>query len=664
MKKIFWIFIFSCIPFFLIAQEDRINDLMKKGNEYLIDWKLEAAKKIYEKVLKKKTDFPPALRGMATVYELQDNYEEAENYLKKIIEKNPYFSRVIYYDLGKVYYRQGKYTEAIEAFEKFKYLLDLPPSKFGYNVTMEQGIEFKYKKQLDDSIFECVYARDSIPALGIKDVKNLGDSINTPMNDYFPFLTNDESVLLFTRVNIMNEDFYVSFFEDGKWRKGKKVGGGFNTGNNEGMCTCTRDNIRLYFTACKRENVNGTCDIQQAILEIGENQNIKIKNIEVLQGEVNSKYWESQASISCDGSMMFYTSSRKGYGKTDIYVSKLQADGSWSKGENLGPNINTNDYEESPFITNDGNTLFFSSTGLLGMGEQDIYMSRKQKDGSWGRPMNLGNQINTAGRELGFFLSADGRTGYFASDRKGGKGKLDIYQFTLSVPIKSDPITFVEGFVKDSITKEPIQTVVEFSDGQKMATDENGRFFRCLPPNNYHIKINEKEYIPFHENKIIPEWDNRTFFPLELLLKKEDNKIIVENIPKDNPPKKDTTIKINKIITAPYMQPFQTSIYFDFDKYNLSETAKGKINEIQNKIGRSILKGTRVYSKIQIKAYCDFKGTKKYNLQLAEKRAKETFEYLIKRGLPPEKIEIQSIGEINNNDPRWMNRRVDIFIVP
>ena len=170
-----------------------------------------------------------------------------------------------------------------------------------------------------------------------------------------------------------------------------------------------------------------------------------------MDGYANSEKWESQASISCDGSLLFFASNRKGgLGGTDLWMSTRQADGSWSDPKNLGPKINTELDEEAPFITNDGKTLYFSSTGHLGMGEQDLFMSRLDDKGNWMAAINLGEPINTASRELGFFLSADGKTGYFSSNRKGGMGGMDIYKFELSEYLYAEPITFVEGFVKDS----------------------------------------------------------------------------------------------------------------------------------------------------------------------------------------------------------------------
>ncbi len=663
-----------CFCFFLLCtislfsqgnkEKKRINEKMKEANDKLLSYNYIGASNIYERILAKKPNFAPAKRGMAVCAMGLDKNEEAEEWLKDIDKNHPFFSQVTNYDLAKVYYRMGRYDDAVKAFEKFKAVSQMPRGKFGLNGQYEADLVKKYVYKLEDSIYECIYARDSIPAMGIKDVVNLGDAINTKSSDYFPFLTNDESVLLFSR-NSSNEDFYVSTKKDGEWQEGIKINDGFNTSENEGMCTCTRDNIKLYFTACQRDNFEGTCDIEEATLNI-EEDSIYVTKIKKIKGDLNTKMWESQASISCDGRMMFYSSNRRGgYGKTDIYVSYKLPDGSWSLGENVGGNINTDDYEESPFITNDGQTLFFSSMGLLGMGEQDIYMSRLQADGKWGRAVNLGNKINTSYRELGFFLTADGKTGYFASNRPSGKGGLDIYQFTLSTPIKSKPITFVEGYVRDSITKEPIQTVIETRDGQKIATDENGRFFRCLPPGDFIVEIQHNDYFKYQNNKPIPEWNNRSFFDVEFLLRQPE-KLIVFHDPPEEPiqevpkeiiewvPEKPKEIIKTKIVKS---KPISESIYFDFDHSIISTVEVLKLNQMWQKLQN------RPYKKIIINAYCDYKGNDQYNIILSNKRALTVYRFLIEKGIPASLVQYSGLGEINDSNPRWINRRVDIFVV-
>ena len=147
---------------------------------------------------------------------------------------------------------------------------------------------------------------------------------------------------------------------------------------------------------------------------------------------MNTSKWESQPSISADGKTLYFVSNRaNGLGKSDIWVTHLAPNNEWTVPRNLGDVINTPHSEETPFIHPDGKTLYFTSDGHVGMGGKDIFMTKMQPDGTWSTPKNLGYPINTWNDEQGLFVAASGENAYFSSDRDGGFGKLDIYSFPL-----------------------------------------------------------------------------------------------------------------------------------------------------------------------------------------------------------------------------------------
>ena len=342
----------------------------------------------------------------------------------------------------------------------------------------------------------------------------MGRGVNTKADEYFPFLTNDGQTIFYTsrRGESADENLFTSQAEGGRWSSGSRVGG-FNTGENEGMTTLVKDGRHVYFTACGREAVLGTCDIWRARVDGQE-----IYDLESSPGQLNSNAWESQASIGCDGSVLYFASNRDGgEGGTDIWKCLRQPSGNWGEPINLGPQINTPYDEEAPFITKDGRALFFSSTGHIGLGEQDIFMTRQNGDNEWAAPVNLGMPVNSSYRELGFFLSADGKTGYFASDRAGGMGGMDIYHFELPDALQSEQVTYTEGVVTDSITHRPVEGAkVVIKERQTVTTDEAGRFFLCVDAGGVlDIKILHKNYHPYQQVFHIPEWDNSSFFSIE-----------------------------------------------------------------------------------------------------------------------------------------------------
>jgi hypothetical protein len=233
----------------------------------------------------------------------------------------------------------------------------------------------------------CRIAREASKFSRVSSVENLGPGVNTAADEYFPCVSNDQTWMFYTsrRNRFSDEDLYISYYA-GEWMEGLPLPASFLTSKNEGMSTLVRSGRRMYFTACGRPDVKGSCDIWETAV-----QESSPKKPQPLAGDLNSEAWDSQASVSCDGTIMFFASNREGgLGGTDIWMSRMLPEGGWGAAENLGPPINTPGDEEAPFITNDGKSLFFSSTGHDGLGEQDIFLSRLDSAGRWSAPFNLG----------------------------------------------------------------------------------------------------------------------------------------------------------------------------------------------------------------------------------------------------------------------------------
>ncbi|MEL6865963.1 MAG: OmpA family protein [Bacteroidota bacterium] len=613
-----------------------VNQWCEKAEKALLNRQYESAIEGFQEALQLKSSYPPALRGLAAAYELQGRYPEAAAELEKIIERHPFFSRVVYYNCAQMYYNDGQYNKALQFYLRFQSLQDQEAENFGYNGRHEQDIEKQYLNRLSANIRDCRYARDSIQYHNIQSIVNLGDSINSPADEYFPFLTNRQDILYYTRRIQADEDLYFSRAADSIWLQGQAVDSSFNTPQNEGMCTMTRDGQRMFFTACGRMEVKGTCDIQEAKAQAGQ-----IEWTQALDGHPNTDFWESQASVSCDGSALYFASNREGgYGGTDIWVSYRQTDNSWSPAQNLGPKINTAKDEEAPFISNDSRILYFSSTGHPGLGEQDIFLSRLDEQSQWERPINLGQPVNSAYRELGFFLSADGQIGYFSSNRRGGQGGMDIYRFELSEELESHPMTLVEGFVKDSISRAPVETTLRIKNKRAVRTDANGRFFLCLPADElFRFHIFETGY-SFYQNAIdIPVWDNKDFYQLEILLQPlnitvPDTPVVVGRVPDD-------------LLRS-------AEVFFEFDENILQSSEQEKLDSYASNLIR------HGYTKVNLVGYCDYIGSNQYNLLLSEQRANAVATYLKNKGIHIEKLTIEGKGEVNDQRPRWINRRVNI----
>jgi tetratricopeptide (TPR) repeat protein len=631
-------------PIYIVP--DEYAEIHHTGEQALLQMKYGEALRQFRRVLRKFPDFPPALRSVGACHQMEGDFEEALKFYRKALEQNPWFSRALYYECGNMAYKTGQYDLAVEYFENFDSLKTLDILSFTYNGAAERQVEKEYYNKLPSSVRACHIAMDSIQFLNIAEVRNLGSGINTRADEYFPFFSNDGQSIFYTsrKNDFSDENLFSSTKSDGKWASGHFVPE-FNTVENEGMSTLVRNGRRMFFTACQREGVEGPCDIWEA-----EVDSAGVFGAQSIGGFANSAAWESQASISCDGSVLFFASDREGgQGGTDIWMTTLEKGNRWGVPVNLGPEINTSGDEEAPFITNDGRVLYFSSTGHLGMGEQDIFMSRGNANGKWSPAVNIGPPVNTAYRELGFFLSADGKTGYFSSDRKGGYGRMDIYSFALPQELYAEDVTYVEGFVRDSITGVPVRTTIQFEDRPPVTTDEAGRFFLCvLAPEAVAGEIRAPGYHPYRKRFEVPVWDNRVFFEMELLLDP------LFRLPVYNPELAD---KQTSPPATPYDGEVRHQVLFDFDKAALKPGMMDGINLFfeESLAGKTI-------RNVEVIGFADDIGADAYNLELSEKRAKAVGVFLKEKGITVNKIYIQGWGELDGGKPKWQNRKVELVV--
>lgn len=645
-----------CFNFFLLAlpngaeaqqTSDAAAKAYREGELALLEKKYKRALQFFEEAIVLQPEFAIARRAAGLCCEQLNEYDKAIRYYEDILRVNPAFSRVLYYQTAELHYKTGNYRKALGYFREYERLRSDAFEVFGLNGEREVALEPELDKKLLPNIRACEVSLDSLKFVNLTDINALGSAINTTADEYFPFVTNDQSLIYFNRRKNerSDENLFFSRVENNQWTTGKQVGG-FNTPRNEGMCTFVRDGRRMYFTACNREGGLGPCDIWEAAVE-----GVEMTNLQPLQGSANSERWESQAAISCDGTTLFFASNRAGgKGGTDLWYCVKQADGKWGEAVNLGPQINTELDEEAPFITNDGKTLYFSSTGHLGLGEQDIFMSWiDERSGNWSPPINIGPPVNSPFRELGFFLSADGVNGFFASNRPGGKGGMDIYAFKLSEQLYSDPITFVEGFVKDSVLDITMQATVEIEGRTPITTAKDGRFFLCIgAQETLDIRVGKKYYKPYKNQFLIPEWDNRNFYTIEVLLQPT-------SAPPPSPP---VAAKEEPELTSKgkTLKEHHHVVYFEFDKSAIEADEVLKMDKFLTPLRNKTIQ------KAEIVGFADDIGADVYNLRLSEERAKNIALLLTSNGFIVDRIYMEGKGEVQNTEEKSKNRRVEVKI--
>lgn len=470
---------------------------------------------------------------------------------------------------------------------------------------------------------------------------NLGDSVNSDESEYYPSLTIDGSRLVFTRrVENRDEDFFqCDRIHDTAWSGAVPLKGLINTDMNEGAQHLSQDGKWLLFTACNYPDGNGSCDIYIAYL----NKKGFWNEAKTLGPTVNSEFWESSPCLSPDKQDLYFSSNRPGgYGGKDIYVSHRNADGTWTEPENLGPEINTSGDEACPFIHTDNHSLYFNSNGLMGYGAADLFLSKKQSDGSWGEPVNLGFPVNTIDEEGSMVVASDGVTAYYTSDRKDGKGKLDLYSFKLPRFAAADSTLWVKGKIFDKKTNGGLPCRAELTDiatGEKLyslQTDEEGNYLVPLPlGRDYAFNVNRKGYLFFSEN-----------FSLA-----------------SDHPDSPRTIMIGLQPMASGAAVILKNIFFDINKFSLRPESGTEL-EIVYKLLQENPKLV-----IEIAGYTDNVGSDADNLRLSLNRSNEVVNYLSAKGINKSRLQARGYGASDpiapNNNPegRALNRRTELRIL-
>ena len=558
-----------------------------------------------------------------------NRFSESALYYREAVRIDSLFYKPVFFPLANAERMSGNYAGAL----------------LHYNVYLKQsGISEKNKNLAIRSIKDCQFAVEAIKNPVPFSPVNLGDSINTVDDEYWPSITVDGSTLMFTRLvttgraNPKNqEDFYVSRLVNGNWGKAFNAGFPLNTISNEGAQSLSSDGRYMYFTACERPDGMGRCDIYYSAFD-GLNWSLPVN----VGPPVNTSGWESQPSISANGHMLFFASNRAGgVGGMDLWYSVLSEKGSWKQPVNLGPVINTPGDEMSPFIHFDGHSLYFSSNGRIGMGGYDIFISRMNDDTTWTEPKNLGYPINTFNDELGLIIDARGQIAYFSSKRDAGKGK-DIYSFSVYEGIRPDPVSYFKGTVYDKLTGKKLRANFELIDLKTSVTilssqsDVNGTFLVCLPPDkNYGLNVYKEGYLFYSDNFMLEGVHSAS----EPLIKK---------------------IELSQIRVGEKL--ILSNVFYEFDSSIITEESFPELN----KLARLLTDNKDI--KIEIEGYTDAIGTSAYNLDLSDKRAKSVRDYLITRGISTKRLTCKGFGSSSpvgdniSGDGRKLNRRTEIKI--
>jgi outer membrane protein OmpA-like peptidoglycan-associated protein len=563
-------------------------------------------------------------------YEMKD-FARAEEGFEKVIGWDAAYEPRAFYTLALCEWQQNKFEEAADHAER--YVRSNPANT---------KLLREARRLAENARFAAEAVKNPVPF----DPQPLGPGVNTRADEYLPTITADGQTLIFTR-RAYDEDFYKSEWKDGAWQTAEPLEG-VNTSQNEGAENISPDGSWLVFTACGRrgDGSQGSCDLYWSQLKNGA----WTKPVP-FSAAINSPDWDAQPCISADGKALFFSSMRPGgQGGRDLWMTTRQPGGKWSKPENLGPGINTSGDEQTPFIHPDGQTLYFTSDGLPGMGENDLYFARRQPDGAWGAPQNLGYPVNTKANEGTLTVSLDGRTAYFAANRADSQGGIDIYQFDLPEQARPQPVTYARARIADAATGAPLVAKVDFIDlknGQSFMSTyakNDGTVLVCLPAGrDYALHVSKEKYLFYSENFSLTQ--AATFekpFTLDIDLQ---------------------PIMSESGAAAPEPKPVVLrNVFFETGSASLRPESATELDRLAGLL-------TEVPTlRIQINGHTDNIGDDASNQKLSEARAQAVYHYLLNKNIPGERLKFKGFGEMqpveSNDTPegRSRNRRTEFVV--
>lgn len=613
----------------------------RAANHYYTARELYHARKDYEAIEKllqatgSDKKFIEAYLLLGEVYTELKKYDQAVAALNQAIDINPDFFPNTFFNLAYIHYQNRDFENAGKNFQIF---------------VNRDDVAEPSREKAKDYLLRCNFIIHALNNPVDFNPVSLGDSINSRYDEYWPSLTADEEILVFTRQVLRDpagsqamqnkrEDFYYSKKIGDTWTKAGELGYPINTDMNEGAQSLSVDGRLMYFTACNRDSGYGSCDIYVSVKE-GDNWRAPVN----LGPPINTAAWEAQPSVSPDGKTLFFVSNRAGSsGGMDIWKSEMNRQGLWLEPVNMGELINTSGDEMSPFIHHDNQTLYFSSNGLIGIGGFDLFKSSIGENGKWTEPVNLGFPINTFYDETGLFVTASGKRAYFASDRLEGAGK-DLFKFDLHEDARPASVSYMKGIVYDAGNKNRLAAKFELID---LATKElimesvsdirKGEFLVTIPADrDYALNVSKPEYLFYSENfslKGVRTLEEPFLMDIPLQKIKSGEKVVLRNI------------------------------FFDFDKSELKEESFIELDLLVQFMQEN------PKLKIRINGHTDNIGSSEYNMKLSDQRAVSVMQYLRSKGIPNERIISRGFGSsqpVESNETqegRARNRRTEFEVL-
>ena len=559
------------------------EEMFKKlGNSYYFNADLEQARKWYDELFYLTQDIDAEYYyRYAQTLKASGEYAKADEMLLKFSEKSGADSRAKLFNSNRNYLYEIKANSGRYKIEDAG--INTKYSEYGgayygnkliFTSARDTGFLFQRKHKWSNQYFTKLYAAELVSDTSLGKPEKFANKIRIPFHEATPIFTKDGQTMYFTQNNYL---------------KGKK-------GKNSEKITL----LKIYKAKLIDKEWN---------------------NVEELPFD-SDNYSVGHPALSPDEKTLYFASDMPGTkGQSDIFKCTIDEEGNYGIPENLGSKINTEGRESFPFISKE-NELYFASDGHPGLGGLDIFVVEIAKDGTFKKVKNIGETANSSDDDFGFLINSETRRGFLTSNREGGKGLDDIYQFLETKSLRCNQE--LSGIVTDleSGIILPNTKVSLFDDKFKLLTtylsDTNGHYqFEVECENDYYIRAEKVEYTTFEKSINIPNETGKTEIPIQL-------EKTIKAVKNGDDLAKTFGIKI---------------IYFDLDKSNIREDAAIELEKILD----VMVENPRI--KINIKSHTDSRASFEYNDQLSERRAKSTLEWLVKNGIDSNRLTAKGYGE-------------------
>tara|TARA_Y100000589_G_scaffold3897_2_gene3477 strand:+ start:10387 stop:12477 length:2091 start_codon:yes stop_codon:yes gene_type:complete len=695
MKQTIGLLLFTIVlNFSLTAQNFSALEKIKisEANNAFFASYYEEALSIYKSIYNKHTGNAFLNYRIGFCYLEMGDYQDALDYFEEVNAGSLKKKNADYYFVhASTLQRLGRYEEALGKYNEFK--------------QKARGKDLKYYS-VDDFISECNYALQSIESPVSVLIENLGDSINSKYHDYHPSLTADGKTFIFTSrredskggVQLVDGHYYEDVYEakwnpyEEEWGTSKPIEGALNSEEFDANCSVSPDGQSiLVYKNISSENKKILAPIGGGDIYLSKVGSTGRWSAPKLVDGINSKAMDGGACYSADGKSIYFISNRLGLklrysfltgfftppgketqGGKDIWVSHQQEDGTWGKPMNLGDVVNTSEDESAVFIHPNGKTLFFGSEGHhdKSMGGFDIFRS-DFKDGKWTEPQNLGYPINSFRDEKEIVISTDGKVAWLSAIREEGKKDFDIYEVDLKhynvLTGESEILSILKGKVVDSSTGLPLKAKlsIQEKDMEKSAilsSGKDGSYFSTF--------ASHKTYVIRIDLKGYKPFVKEVYLnapkPVKSKKKKKNSSLRREKKKKTT---QTHTVELN--LELERENPIEVISKDLFKTQIIAFNATEGGYEI-NDFSKSILE---MYARQQIQAPSivldisgHFEDVDNANME-SKKLADLVINYLKSNGVPENALKVHYMGDsepISDNDTaigRSANRRVEIRIV-